>query len=192
MITIVDYENTYAAELSAFMQDISSDIVISSNEFDIMRCDKLILPHCKDVLSAVRNIHILNLFSILRLIKKPILGIGTGMHLMTNSIKDKEATCLGCFPVDCESKDQEENGKSEMEPINIIKESKLLNGISKEDKFCFESNCFIPSNESTTSTVQIDDEITASMEKDHLFGVQFTPERSGEAGLKILKNFLHL
>ena len=190
MITIVDYGNTDAAELSEIIKDINSDIVISANEFDIMRCDKLILPHCKDILSSVRNIHILNLFSILRMIKKPLLGIGTGMHLMTKSLKDKEATCLGCFPVECESKDEQENNIEEMKPINIIKESKLLDGIFKDDKFSFESNCFISSNEYTTSTAQIDDEITASMEKEHLFGVQFNPERSGEAGLKILKNFL--
>ena len=190
MLTIVDYGNTNVAELLELIKDINSDIIISANEFDIMRCDKLILPHCKDILSSVRNIHILNLFSILRMIKKPLLGIGTGMHLMTKSLKYKEATCLGCFPVECESKDQPERDIVEMGSINIIKESKLLEGISKDDKFSFESNCFISSNEYTTSTAQIDDEITASMEKDHLFGVQFNPERSGDAGLKILKNFL--
>jgi glutamine amidotransferase len=192
MLTIVDYGNTDAAELSEFIQAINSEIVISANESDIMRCDKLILPHCKDISSSINKLHLLNLFSILRMIKKTILGIGTGMHLMTKSIKNKNAACLGCFPVDCESKDQQGNGMSEMRPINIIKQSKLLNGISKEDKFCFESNCFIPSNEYTTSTVQIDGEITSTLEKDQLFGVQFNPEHSGEAGLKLLKNFLQI
>jgi glutamine amidotransferase len=190
MITIVDYGNTDATELSEFIKDINSAIVISANEPDIMRGDKLILPHCKDISLSIKKLHFLNLFSILRIIKKPILGIGTGMHLMTKSFKDKNAACLGCFPVECESKDQQETNITEMKPINIIKESKLLNGISKEDKFCFESNCFIPSNEYTTSTAHIDGKITSSLEKDLLFGVQFNPEHSGEAGLKILKNFL--
>ena len=192
MITIADYGNTDATELSEFIKDLNPDIVISANEFDIMRCEKLILPHCKDISSSVRNLHILNLFSILRMVKKPLLGIGTGMHLMTKSLKDKEATCLGCFPVDCESKDQPEDGISEMKPIHIIRESKLLEGISREDKFSFESNCFIIPNDHTTSTAQIDGEISSSLEKDHLFGVQFNPEHSGEPGLKILKNFLQL
>jgi glutamine amidotransferase len=192
MITIVDYENTDATELSEFIKDIYSEIVISANEPDIMRGDKLILPHCKDISSSIKKLHLLNLFSILRIIKKPILGIGTGMHLMTKSLKDKNAACLGCFPVDCESKDQLEDGFSEMKPINIIKESKLLEGIGREDKFSFESNCFISSNEYTTSTAQIDGEITSSLEKEHLFGVQFNPEHSSEPGLKILKNFLQM
>jgi glutamine amidotransferase len=134
MITIVDYENTDATELSEFIKDIYSEIVISANEPDIMRGDKLILPHCKDISSSIKKLHLLNLFSILRIIKKPTLGIGTGMHLMTKSLKDKNAACLGCFPVDCESKDQLEDGFSEMKPINIIKESKLLEGIGREDK----------------------------------------------------------
>jgi len=37
--------------------------------------------------------------------------------------------------------------------------------------------------------VNINREITASIEKEHLFGLQFKPERSGDAGLEILKNF---
>ena len=192
MITIVDYGNTDATELSKFIQDLNSDIVISANESYIIRSDKLILPHCKDISSSIKKLHLLNLFSILRIIKKPILGIGTGMHLMTKSFKNKKAACLGCFPVDCETADNQANDITEMKSINIIKESKLLEDISKEDKFCFESNCFISSNEFTTSTAQLDGEITSSLEKDHLYGVQFNPEHSGDAGLKILKNFLQI
>ena len=101
MITIVDYGNTDALELSEFIKDLDSEIFISANESDIIKCDKLILPHCKDISSSIKKLHLLNLFSILRIIKKPILGIGTGMHLMTKSFKDKNAACLGCFPVDC-------------------------------------------------------------------------------------------
>jgi len=192
MIIIVDYGNTDATELAEFLRDVNSDIIISANEPDIIKCDKLILPHCKDISSSIKKLHLLNLFSILRIIKKPILGIGTGMHLMTKSFKNKNAACLGCFPVDCESKDQQENDSTEMKPINIIKESKLLKGISKEDNFFFESNCFISSNEYTTSTARLDGEITSSLEKDHLYGVQFNPEHSHGAGLKILKNFLQI
>ncbi|MEJ2193414.1 MAG: hypothetical protein P8X73_00975 [Ignavibacteriaceae bacterium] len=192
MIAIVDYGNTNATELYDFIKDINSKVVISAVESDIMKCDKLILPHSEDISTSIKKLHLLNLFSILRIIYKPILGIGAGMHLMTKSFKDKNAACLGCFPVDCESKNQQEKSCTVMEPINIVKESKLLNGLNGADKFLFESNCFINPNEYTTSTVQIGGEITSSLEKDHLFGVQFNPEHSGEAGLKILKNFLQM
>ncbi len=192
MLTIVDYGNTDATELYEFIQDLNSNTVISSKESDIMKCNKLILPHCKDISSSIKKLHLLNLFSVLRIVKKPILGIGTGMHLMTKSFKNKNTACLGCFPVECESIYQPEGNIPEMKPINIIKESKLLNGISKEDKFSFKSDCFISSNKYTTSTAQINREITASLEKEHLYGVQFNPEHSGEAGIKILKNFLQV
>jgi glutamine amidotransferase len=192
MITIVDYGNTDATELSEFIKELNFDLAISATEPDIIKCDKLILPHWKDISSSIKKLHLLNLFSILRIVKKPILGIGIGLHLMTKSYKNKNAACLGCFPVECESIDQPGNYITEMKPINIIKESKLLEGINKEDKFSFESNCFIPSNDYTTSTVKIDGEITSSLEKEHLYGVQFNPVHSGEAGLKILKNFLQI
>ena len=50
--------------------------------------------------------------------------------------------------------------------IKIIKETSLLDNIRREDKFYFEGECFIPSNELSTSTANINGEITASIEKE--------------------------
>jgi glutamine amidotransferase len=111
---------------------------------------------------------------------------------MTKSFKDINAACLGCFPVECETEELQQNILVHEHAINVIKETALLNNISKEYRFYFEVNCFIPPNEFSTSTANISVEITASIEKDQLYGVQFNLERSGEPGLQILKNFLDI
>ena len=192
MITIIDYGNTNSNEIAESLEKLSAEFVISNKESDIVKATKLILPDSTDISSSIKKIHLLNLFSILRIIKKPILGIGTGMHLMTKSFKDINAACLGCFPVECKTEEIPGNMFEHEQSIKIIKATPLLDNISKEDMFYFEGDCFIPRNECTTSVVNIGGEITSSIEKDHLYGVQFNPERSGEPGLQILKNFLEI
>ena len=192
MITIIDYGKTNSNEIAESLAKLSVEFVISNKESDILQATKLILPDSEDISSSIKKLHLLNLFSILRIVNKPILGIGTGMHLMTKSLKDKTDTCLGCFPVECESEELQQNIFVHEQSIKIIKETTLLNNISKEDLFYFEDDCFILPNEFSTSIASINVEITASIEKDHLYGVQFNPERSGEPGLQILKNFLEI
>ena len=192
MITIIDYCKTNSNEIAESFAKLSVDFVISNKESDILQASKLILPDSKDISSSIKKLHLLNLFSILRIVEKPILGIGTGMHLMTKSFKDNNDACLGCFPVECSTDAQHYREDSQRLVVNVIKETKLFNNVAEEDRFHFEGNCFIPRNECTTSVVNIGGEITSSIEKNHLYGVQFNPEKSGEPGLKILKNFLEI
>ena len=77
------------------------------------------------------------------------------MHLMTKSFKDINAACLGCFPVECNTSDTQQNMFEHEQSIKIIKESSLLDNISKEDKFYFEGDCLILPNEFSTSTATI-------------------------------------
>ena len=192
MITIIDYENTSAKEIGEALQTLSSDFRISVKESDILDSNKLILPDSRDISSSIKKLHLLNLFSLLRITKKPILGIGTGMHLMTKSYKNLNAACLGCFPVECVTEEIQQDMVVREQSIKIIKETKLLKNIGAEDKFCFAGNCFIPLTEFTTSITKITEEVSVTLEKDYMFGVQFNHEKSGEAGLKILNNFLEI
>ena len=191
MITIIDYGNTNSKELKSSLSELTGDIVISNKETDILKANKLILPDSENFSGAIRKLHLLNLFSVLRIIKKPVLGIGTGMHLMTKSYKNINAACLGCFPVECINYENSNDEFLQL-PIKILKKSDLLKDIQEDDLFHFRLGCYISLNEFSTSSVKINKEITASIEKDHLFGVQFNPGNSGEVGKKIFQNFLAL
>jgi imidazole glycerol-phosphate synthase subunit HisH len=191
MITIIDYGNTNSKELKSALSELTGEIIISNKEADILKADKLILPDSEDFSASIRKLHLLNLFSVLRMIKKPSLGIGTGMHLMTKSYKNINAACLGCFPVECRNYENSNNDFLQS-PVKILKKSDLLKDIREDDLFHFRIGCYIPLNEFSTSSVKTNKEITASIEKDHLFGVQFNPEKPGEAGMKIFQNFLAL
>ena len=193
MITIIDFGKPEHENIKRALAELSVDAVVSAAEADILKADKLILPDCGNVKFAIRKLHLLNLFSVLRIIKKPLLGIGTGMHLLTDSFKDENLACLGCFPAKCFGVDIP--GLNYGTNLRIIKktESPLLNNINKDAEFYFKTYCCIPVNEFSTSSAKVDEfEFTATMEKDDYYGMQFLPGQSGEAGLTVLRNFVEM
>jgi glutamine amidotransferase len=142
----------------------------------------------------MKRIHLLNLFSVMRIIRKPILGVGLGMQLMADYSLEGNISCLGIFPGTAQ---KFENGKTNainegMQPVKFKKESKLFKGINNDEKFYFHHTYYLPLSELTTSTSKHSINFSASIEKNNLFGVQFYPEKSGEAGLQLLNNFINL
>jgi len=68
----------------------------------------------------------------------------------------------------------------------------LFNGIEDNTQFFFNNSYYLPKSEISTSTCQKDIMFCSSMESEKFFGVQFHPEMSGDAGLRLLKNFIEI
>ena len=193
MVTIVDYEDSNAAELGDCIKKLTEDFVVSKNEIDICRANKIIYPGKGTAKHAMKRIHLLNLFSVMRIIRKPILGIGLGMQLMADYSLEGNISCLGIFPGTAQKFN---NGKMDpenegMHVVSFKKESKLFAGIKDNEKFYFNHTYYLPLSEFTTSTSKHNINFSASIEKNDSFGVQFHPEKSGDAGLKLLDNFIN-
>ena len=68
----------------------------------------------------------------------------------------------------------------------------LFEGIDEDTAMYFVHSYYVPVNEYTVATGYYGGSFTAAMARDNFFGCQFHPEKSGEKGLRILKNFLTL
>ena len=69
---------------------------------------------------------------------------------------------------------------------------KLLENISETDNFYFVHSYYAEVGESTTSVCDYITPFSATLEKDNFFAAQFHPEKSGDAGFKLLENFLEV
>lgn len=195
MIAIVDFGDSNSQEVADSLKKITNDFVITSNETVICKADKIIFPGSGTAKQAMRKIHLLNLTSVMRiLLEKPLLGIGLGMQIMCDYTLEGDLSCLGIFPGNIvKFKTSDESFiHSGMDKVNIIKNSPLFKNIADKTEFYFNHSYYLPINEFTIATCKTDIEFTSACQKNLSFGVQFHPEKSGEAGLMLFENFVNL
>jgi imidazole glycerol-phosphate synthase subunit HisH len=193
MIAIIDYGAGNVASVANALTELKQDFLITNNENEILKSEKIIFPGQGEASYAVKQLHKLNLYTLLRICKKPFLGICLGMQLMAAHSAEGNVGGLGIFPGGTEKFDSSAVKVPHIgwNDIRIQKESILFNGISG-GKFYFAHSFFLPLNEYTTSVTSHKTDFSASMERNNFYGVQFHPEKSGELGMKLLQNFILL
>ena len=165
--------------------------IISKNEEDILNADKVILCIEEDLQSVMRILHVHNLFSLLRLIKKPLLAIGSGIQLLFDRLLDNNLAGLGIVNLP-------ENFEKSVDPddierdviIKVLNKDCLFDGFEDTAQFYFDRVNFIPCTDDTTAVSERKNECCVAVQKSNYYGVQFHPELSGDTGEKLLKNFL--
>lgn len=194
MIAIIDYGIEENNPLINLLTELKIDYKITYSESEILRADRIILPHTGSISSAVKQLHLLNLFTVLRLCNKPMLGISLGMHLMSAFTKEGNLACLGIFRGTIEKFSGKENGDSiiTLRKILLIKESRLFKNILDEEELFFDNSHYLPVEQYTSAVAGHIPIFSAAIEKENFFGVQFLPEKSGKAGIKLLENFLFI
>ncbi|MEW6329252.1 MAG: imidazole glycerol phosphate synthase subunit HisH [Candidatus Micrarchaeota archaeon] len=126
---------------------------------------------------------------------KPMLGICLGMQFLFEGSEEAEGKGFGIF----KGRVQRMRGAGKLPQIgwNKIKKTKeceLLAGISDESCFYFaNSYAARPEDENVVAAVtSYGEEFPSVVARGDVFGVQFHPEKSGEAGLRLLKNFVEV
>ena len=202
MITIIDYGMGNLKSVYNALKKVNFDCQISSEVTDIEMADKLILPGVGAFKDAMDNLQ--NLDLILPIRKKvndgcPLLGICLGMQMLFEEGYECELRKgLGFI----EGKNKLMNSKENLKiphigwnRLEFNRENKILNNINKES-FVYYVHSFMATEMIDENLIAYskygDINIPGIVNKGNVYGMQFHPEKSGEVGLKILKNFVVL
>lgn len=203
-VHIVDYGMGNIFSVQKKLLKETASVTISSNASDISKADKVILVGVGHFKKAMDNLHDLNLIEPLnnfaKIKKKPILGICLGMQLMA-TCSQEGGKIDGLNWVDAEVNKFKTTDSLKFKIPHIgwnsvmqMKDSRLTQGLSHNEEFYFVHSYFVkPKSEDLilhrTSYIQ---NFCSAFEKDNIFGVQYHPEKSHDAGQLILQNFLNL
>lgn len=202
-ISIVDYGMGNLNSIQKSFNKLKVITTITSNPNEIKNADKIILPGVGHFGKAIENLNNLNLTEPLSeavLVKqKPILGICLGMQLFANYSEEGNAKGLGWIDGNVEKFKTSDTLKYKIphmgwNQISISKKSALLNDIPNLSEFYFvHSYHFInKDNQDKLCETNYEYAFTSAIEKNNIFGVQFHPEKSHDAGQLLLKNFIEL
>ena len=202
-VIIVDCGTGNLNSVKRSLDRLMTSSIISSSAKDILGAEKIILPGIGHFGKAMSNLRELNLLDALHeavLVKQtPVLGICLGMELMAKKSEEGNLEGLGWF--DAETIQFNISGKSRYKiphmgwnQIYIKKSSMLMKNVPELSEFYFSHSYHLKINNQSDILSETQYEITfpSAIEKDNIFGVQYHPEKSHDAGIQLLKNFIEM
>lgn len=196
MIAVIDCNVGNLFSVKNALDYIGEPSVITNDADVIKKADGLILPGVGAFPNAMREVSKLNLISVIKeeAKHKPILGICLGMQMLFGTGYEFEK-CPGLSLIPGEIKMIPDTGLKiphmGWNALRFKNRSQLLDGIPEGTYFYFvHSYMAYTADENMIACADYGDEITAIVwNGKYVFGSQCHPEKSGEAGLKFLKNF---
>jgi imidazole glycerol-phosphate synthase subunit HisH len=124
----------------------------------------------------------------------PLLGICLGMQwLFEGSSEAADAEGLGLLPGRCTRMEVAPPLKVPHVGWNILRQeraSPLMDGLARGAQVYFTHSFAIPASDAAVATTVHGSPFVAAVQREHVWGVQFHPEKSGNVGLRVLRNFL--
>lgn len=198
MIAIVDYGagNLFSVQNALAYLNITCCTTDDPAVLEI--CDGVILPGVGAFPEAMHRLHASGLVSIIceQAQKKPLLGICLGMQMLfERSYEFEETQGLGLIPVQVRLINSGGlkiphmgwNDLTVLHPCALTEHSK--NG---EYVYFVHSYCVHTPDENVSCYTEYGERIPALVHRGFVYGAQFHPEKSGEVGLAMLKNFARL
>jgi imidazole glycerol-phosphate synthase subunit HisH len=193
MIAIVDYGAGNLVSVKKAFDFLGYRCAITCDPGDALKAEKIVLPgvgHFSATASlATSGLRDAIVDSIGRRI--PFLGICVGMQWMfAGSEEAPDTPGLGLLAGRCErfpaSVKSPHVGWNQIE---ISPSSRLFRGVVSQSFVYFTHSYRAPATSAASACTEYGGRFSAAVERDHLFGVQFHPEKSGEVGLQLLRNF---
>ncbi len=199
MIGIIDYGAGNITSVGNAIRKLGHDFFVSSDPSRLERAAKLIMPGVGEAYSAMESLKNLGIVDWLRGRTVPFLGICLGMQVLFTRSDERNTECLGIIegtisrfagisPAGAALKIPHMGWNK----IERRKDDVLYNEISPGSYFYFVHSYKAPLVPETLGETEYGEHFTSLVRKGNFAGAQFHPEKSGEAGLQLLKNFIEL
>jgi glutamine amidotransferase len=203
MIAVIDYK---AGNLTSVVKALkfleARDVVVTQRPEDVLRAEKVVLPG----VGHFRATQLLKDLGLTEAVREaiaqgaPFLGICVGLQwLYAGSTEAPETEGLGALAGMCEHFPAIYNGAELKSPHvgwnsleDIRPDSRLLQGVTEGGYVYFTHSWRAPVSEDTAAITNYGGGFTAAVERENVMGVQFHPEKSAEAGLRVLRNFVEM
>jgi glutamine amidotransferase len=195
-IAVVDYRAGNLTSVVKALHHLGADLEVTSDPDVVVRATKIVLPGVGHF-AATRFLEDTGLTDAIRSSVGrgvPFLGICVGLQwLFEGSTEAPKIPGAGFFTGYCERfTTSEKVPHVGWNSLSVSPGSRLMAGVSDGSYVYFTHSYRASPHQATAAVTEYGGPFTAAIESQNIMGVQFHPEKSGETGLTILKNFLEL
>jgi glutamine amidotransferase len=195
-LAIVKYNAGNIQSVLYALERIGMQALVTDDHEQIRTADKVIFPGVGEASTAMKYLKERGLDKLLKELRQPVLGICLGMQLMCRYSEENDTECLGIFGEEVKKFTPGTAGETILKVPqigwNTIYDLRtgLFEGV-EENSYCYFVHGYYaalgPHTIGTTDYVQ---PYSSALHRDNFYGVQFHPEKSAQAGERILKNFV--
>jgi len=196
MIGIIDYGASNIQSISNALTKLNQPFELVSDAGGLSKFDKLILPGVGAAGSAMKRLTETGFAEALPKVKVPVLGLCLGLQLFAEYSEENETKCLAIIPAKVRRFSPTlKVPQMGWNKVRLIKDSPLTAGIPNGSYFYFVHSYYLDvpaGSEFVVATSDYGITFPAIVQKNNFYAAQFHPEKSGELGLQILRNFCEL
>lgn len=194
-VAIVKYNAGNIRSVLNALSRLGVEPVLTDDPEQLQRADKVLFPGQGEASNAMRYLRERGLDKVIRSLQQPLLGICIGQQLLCSHSEEGNTDCLGVFdaPVLRFQPERHEEKVPHMGWNDIYDlQSPLFCGVDERDFVYFVHSFYVPLSKDTIATTDYIQPFSAALQRDNFYATQFHPEKSGDVGSRILKNFLEL
>lgn len=195
MIAIIDYQMGNLCSVQNALNRLGAEHQLTADAQVLRRADRVLLPGVGNAAEAMAHLRERGLTEIICSLRRPVLGICVGMQVMCRHTEEGGgAECMGIFDARVRRFQPTPTEKVPHVGWNTLgnMESKLLRSLPSGAYVYYVHSYYAQLCPDTIATTRHGLLFSAALKYEQFYGTQFHPEKSGDVGEQILRNFLEL
>lgn len=192
-VALVDAGGANIGSVLFALQRLGVEATLTGDARLIREADRVILPGVSTAAMVMGRLRELDLVETLRTLERPLLGVCVGMQLLYERSEEGDVECLGLIPGKVMKLPASRAirvphmGWNTLQPL---RDSSLSEGIEAGDRAYFVHSYAAPVTADCVFSSDHGLDFAAVVQRGHVAGAQFHPERSAKVGARLLRNFL--
>ncbi|MDY9919125.1 glutamine amidotransferase [Porphyromonadaceae bacterium NLAE-zl-C104] len=192
MIAIIKYNAGNITSVKNAVERLGYGCKVTDDIGEILSAEKVIFPGVGEAGSAITYLKNRGLDEVIQSLVQPTLGVCLGLQLMCRHSEEGNTECLDIFDADVKKFPATDivphMGWNNLE----VMDNPLFSGFRKDNTVYFVHSYYAEICSDTIARCNYILPFSAAIQKNNFYATQFHPEKSGDVGENILKNFLEL
>ncbi|MCW8399964.1 imidazole glycerol phosphate synthase subunit HisH [Legionella sp. PATHC038] len=192
MIAVIDVSGTNLTSLGNALKRLGFNYQLTHDPKEICNASHVILPGVGTAAFGMSALRQYDLIDVVTSLEQPLLGICLGMQLLFEYSEENDIHCLGMLSGKVRRLQQQDGYPVPHMGWNQLQwctESFLKQGLKEQDYVYFVHSYALGESEYALAYCEYGQPFTAIIQKNNIWGMQFHPEKSAEAGMTLLNNF---